>query len=497
MKRCKSQNGPKRKVFSFKRWLRKSDVDEKAGHAFPLPTQVISNEEYYPLPQTKEQQRVESCLVELAERKAKLLGISRRRFLMTSGGMAAAFIAMNSVFGKFFEVDAAEMLEPSAYAEKWPKNQFIFDIQTHHVAAGRKALPIIGFRRMGEMFNPALVGRTHRMEDLYLPNYIKEIFLDSDTLVAVITGYPSASDATNILPPAEMIEARAEVNGLAQSRRLLSHGLFAPDLGRQDLEAMQRQAEVLKVEAWKGYPGQPLGPGREGWWMDDEEVAYPAYEYARKSGIKTVCVHKGLPLPGFDIDHCSPRDVPKAAADFPDLTFIIYHSGFRSLQDSLLIAKDGFKSSSYVPWVSDLCEARKKNPGMTNVYMELGSTFGQLVITEPLLCGHVLGMMLQAFGDDHVLWGTDAIWWGSPQWQIEAFRRFQMPAELIERFAYKALTDGVKRKILGLNSARIYGVDVAAKLNTIPEDSISKLKEKYRAAGISPSNTQYGWVLGQ
>jgi uncharacterized protein len=481
----------------MKRRLRKCDADDKAGNVFPLPTQVVSNEEFYPIPQTAAQQKVESCLVDLADRSSKRLGVTRRQFLLSSGGMAGAFVALNSVFGKFFEVDARELFEPAAYAEKWPKKEFIFDIQTHHVAAGRKAMPILGFRRMGERFNPALAGRNHQMEDLYLANYIKEIFLDSDTLVAVITGYPAVSDNTNILPAAEMIGTRTEINGLAKSRRLISHGLFSPDLGPQDLESMQRQADVLKVEAWKGYPGQPLGPGRDGWWMDDEQVAYPAYEYARKSGIKTICVHKGLPLPGFDIDHCSPRDVPKAAMDFPDLTFIVYHSGFRSLQDSMLAVADGFKTSSYVPWVSDLCKARKENPKLTNVYMELGSTFGQLVITEPLLCGHVLGMIIQAFGEDHVLWGTDSIWWGSPQWQIEAFRRFQMPPELMSRFGYKPLTDEVKQKIFGLNAARVYGVDVNAKLNSIFEDSISKLKQKYSASGIAPSNTQYGWVASK
>ena len=162
-----------------------------------------------------------------------------------------------------------------------------------------------------------------------------------------------------------------------------------------------------------------------------------------------------------------------------------------------MAAANGFKTSSYVPWVSDLCEARKKNPKLTNVYMELGSTFGQLVITDPLLCGHVLGMIIQAFGDDHVLWGTDSIWWGSPQWQIEAFRRFQMPQELMTRFGYKPLTDEVKAKIFGLNSARVYGVDVNAKLNSIPEDAITKLKEKYAASNIAPSNTQYGWVVSE
>jgi hypothetical protein len=106
-------------------------------------------------------------------------------------------------------------------------------------------------------------------------------------------------------------------------------------------------------------------------------------------------------------------------------------------------------------------------------------------------------MIIDAFGADHVLWGTDSIWWGSPQWQIEAFRRFQMPDTLMKRFGYKPLTKEVKDKILGLNSARVYGVDVKAKLNAIPDDYITKMKAEYRNEGGLPSNTQYGWVFGR
>ncbi len=132
---------------------------------------------------------------------------------------------------------------------------------------------------------------------------------------------------------------------------------------------------------------------------------------------------------------------------------------------------------------------------MTNVYMELGSTFGLMVITHPMLCAHVLGMVIQAFGADHVLWGTDSIWWGSPQWQIEALRRLEMPEQLSKRFGYAPLTPEVKRQIFGLNAARLYGVDPAAKRNPIPNDYIDRLKQLYRESGTAaPSNTQYGWV---
>jgi len=138
---------------------------------------------------------------------------------------------------------------------------------------------------------------------------------------------------------------------------------------------------------------------------------------------------------------------------------------------------------------------RQKNPHMTNVYMELGSTFGMMVITHPLLCAHVLGMIIDAFGADHVLWGTDSIWWGSPQWQIEALRRLQMPESLMKQFGYKPLTTDIKRQIFGLNSARLYGVDPKARRNPVSHDYIDKLKDLYQqAANPTPSNTQYGWV---
>jgi predicted TIM-barrel fold metal-dependent hydrolase len=475
-------------------WVRKCDADDERDLRLPIPTQVVSNEEFLPIPQTEKQKQVEKQLTELADRTAKKLNVSRRQFLASSGGMAAAFVAMNSVFGHFFDVEAGELLEPQARAEKWPKGQFIFDVHTHHVAAGRNIPFVLGYRHYAENWNAELRGREHKMADLYLANYVKEIFLDSDTTMAVITGLPAPTEAENVLPPVEMIETRAEINGLAKSKRLLAHGLIRPNDGRRDLELMQYQKEQLKVDAWKGYPGQAFSESDQGWWMDDEKAAYPAYEYSRKVGIKNICVHKGLPLPGWNLERSSARDVPKAALDFPDLNFLIYHSAFKGLRDAEPAARDNFKATAYVPWVSDLCEARLKNPKMTNVYMDLGTTFGMMVITHPMLCAHVLGMIIKAFGEDHVLWGTDSIWWGSPQWQIEAFRRLQMPQELIDRFGYRPLTPQLKEKILGQNGARVYGVDVKARMNAIPKDYVSKLKAKYRAENPRPSNTQYGWI---
>ena len=479
--------------------VRKCDYDAVRDLYLPIPTQIVSNEEFVPIPQTPEQQRVEAILNGMAANASKKLGITRRKFLSSTGGMAAAFLALNAAFGcRSFDVDPAEVMESDATAEKWPKPYFIFDVQTHHVAAGRiiEMPPLLRYREFGAMMgNPDLKDRQHAWDDLYLANYVKEIFLDSDTVVAVITGLPSKTENQNVLPPADMVETRAQVNGLARSKRLLAHGLFSPELGSKNMEDMQMQVEGLKIDAWKGYPGQPLTEDGRGWWMDDEKLAYPAYEYSRSVGIRTICVHKGLPLPVWDMEHSSPRDVPKAALDFPDMNFLIYHAAFKSVQDLLAAARDDFQTTQYVPWISDLCDARKKNPKMTNVYMELGTTFGMVAVTQPRAAAYIVGMMIDAFGDDHVLWGTDSIWWGSPQWQIEAFRRLVMPEEYIARFGFKPLTDDVKRRIFGLNAAKLYNVDPDAKLKALPSNSLERLKRAYRAAGGMRSNTQYGWVV--
>lgn len=118
------------------------------------------------------------------------------------------------------------------------------------------------------------------------------------------------------------------------------------------------------------------------------------------------------------------------------------------------------------------------------------------MITSPLLCGHILGMLVLDLGADHVLWGTDSFWWGSPQWQIEAFRRFTMPESLMRRFAYAPLTPEVKDRILGLNAAALFGVDPAAHRNPTPPAFVSRLKAAYLEEGPAPSLAQYGWITG-
>ena len=466
----------------------------------PLPTRLVSNEEFPPLPQTAAQRAVEDRILAHAGRLAPRLGLSRRDFLRRSGGIATSLLAMNAVFGRFFDVLPVEAADRGAFKERAGDPFFIFDVQLHYVGAGydpgnaeagRKGAvskqALLGLRRRSQRLNPKLASDRGTLADLSWENFVKEVFLDSETAIGLISTPPGPYPEEAVVPPKEMTHIRDEINRVTQSRRMLAHGLITPQLGQADLDFMDLQASTLKVDAWKGYTGAaPKGFDR-GWFVDDEKIAYPMLERARKLGVRRVCLHKGLPLgPVADYNH--PRDLIKAARDFPDIDFIAYHAG--------LLGVSSTNQSAEVPWTSEFCRMRQKEPGLKNIYMELGSTFGQLATINPTACAHLLGQVIAAFGADHVLWGTDSIWYGTPQWQIEAFRRFDIPDALVEKHGYGPLTRPVKEQIFGLNAARLFKVDLNAKRHDIPQDYLSRMKMSYLDEGPVPSHRWYGWVAG-
>ena len=467
--------------------------------AVPIPTRLVSNEEFPPIPQTPAQRRVEGRILAEAGRLAPRLGLSRRQFLSRSGGMAASLLAMNAVFGRFFDVLPVEAADPAAFQERSGAPIFIFDVQLHYVSANydptnaeasrRGAVSkgaLLGLRRGSRRLNPKLDSDRGTMADLAWENMVKEVFLDSETAIGLISTPPGPYPQEAVVPPKEMTHIRDEINRVTQSRRMLAHGLVSPQLGQADLDFMDQQATTLKVDAWKAYTGAAAKGFEHGWFLDDEKVAYPMLERARKTGVRRFCVHKGLPLgPVADYNH--PRDLIKAAKDFPDIDFLVYHAG--------LLSVSAGKPSGEVPWTTEFCQM-KKQANLKNIYMELGSTFGQLVTTNPTACAHLLGQIVDAFGVDHVLWGTDSIWYGTPQWQIDAFRRFEIPAALVDKHGYAPLTRTAKEQIFGLNAARVFGVDVAAKRNEIPKDYLTRMKMAYLDEGATPSHHWYGWVAG-
>src|SRR5499427_10812031 len=380
----------------------------------PLPTRLVSNEEFPALPQTPAQRAVENRILAEAGRLAPRLGLSRRDFLRRSGGITTSLLAMNAVFGRFFDVLPVEAADASAFRERTGDPFFIFDVQLHYVSAGydpgnaeasrKGAVPkqaLLGLRRQSRRLNPKLASDSGTLADLSWENMIKEVFLDSDTAIGLISTPPGPYPQEAVVPPKEMTHIRDEINRVTQSRRMLAHGLVSPQLGQADLDYMDQQVATLKIDAWKAYTGAAAKGLAHGWFVDDEKIAYPMLEKVRKSGVRRFCVHKGLPLgPVADYNH--PRDLIKAAKDFPDIDFLVYHSG-------LLNVSAGTPTGE-VPWTSEFSRMVKQ-AGLKNIYMELGSTFGQLVTTYPATCAHLLGQIIAAFGADHVLWGTDSIWY--------------------------------------------------------------------------------------
>jgi uncharacterized protein len=472
----------------------------------PIPNQIVSNEEFRPPCQTARQKAVEQLADEMVERAAVRGNVSRREFLRTSGAMAAGLLAMNALFGRFFTIDDIELFEPAAFAEQQGAPYFVFDVQTHYVSSGydpsdaeskrkgavsKQALLSLRKRIREAGLNPKLAGDRDSLDDLSWKNFVKEVFLDSETSIGLISTPPGPYPHEAVVPPKEMAHIRDEINRLAGSQRMLAHGLATPQLGSVDLDFMAMQAEVLRVDAWKCYTGScPRGFDR-GWRMDDERIAYPMLAQARKLGVKRICVHKGLPLgPVPDYNH--PRDLIKAAKDFPDLDFLVYHSGFRGT----VSIEQVFAKTGEIPWTTEFCRMKEREPAISNIYMELGSTFAQLVTTHPLICAHLLGQLIRSFGVDRVLWGTDSIWYGTPQWQIEAFRRFHIPDDLIETHQYQPLTQQTKARIYGLNAAKIFDIDVEAKRNAVPGDALGRLRMSYLEEGPEPSHRVYGWVAG-
>jgi hypothetical protein len=481
-------------------WIRQCDLDADNPAPAPIPARIASNEEFVPPAQSREQKAYEERLAEISERSARRQGLDRRTFLRTGSGMAAALLALNDVFGRCYDVAAAEADDQKAFEEKWPKNQFVFDVQTHHVDISQKWYDTTPDGKVVKSFftqlRPGARSEKEALEQLNRAHYVKEVFGDSDTVMAIISGVPSREWDKNPLPPDQMVATRAFVNEIAGSRRVLSHGLLRPNLGPREFDEMERQVKELKIDAWKMYTGAELG--EKAWFMDDEKVAYPFWERTKKLGIKNLCVHKGLPLGAFNEKACTPFDLEKAAKDWPDLNFIVYHSGFRGFGwigqgtgERVPDAKMG--DPQEIPWISDILRILKRNPQIKNIYFELGSTFAMTSAADPNMCLHMLGQMIQTAGADHIVWGTDSIWNGSPQSQIERMRRLTMKEELIDKYHYPDLTAEIKNQILGLNAAKLLGVDVQAELKKIKTDKLTQIRDEFRRQP-SPSNTQFGWI---
>jgi predicted TIM-barrel fold metal-dependent hydrolase len=489
--------------------LRNTAPADRAAFRGPIPTQVISNGELTPIPQTRDQARVEQRVKELASDLAPRHGMSRRSFLASSAGMAAGFLAMNEVFGPLFEVDRAEAVERCAAQERSTglANQFIFDLQTHFVHDNYSWQDLKGFGKYAKehCWNPDIAD-VDTLTRYKFGNYFKEVYLDSDTKMAVLSGAPSDHPDRAALENDQIHDARRRVNAFAGSRRMLSHAVVKPT--RDDdswLRKVDQEISTLRPDSWKLYTtGDPLpaNTSKSPYWLDDEKLMYPFYERIRKAGITTVCVHKGVLPASYATElkdvwkYATVRDVLKAARDFPDLTFIIYHAAARPILEDPADALREFEQDGRIKWSSDLADIPAQLT-TKNVYAEIGTAFANCATSNPRFAAALLGVLIKGMGIDHVLWGTDSVWYGSPQWQIEAMRRLKMPDDLKQKYGFPDLGDAnssLKQAIFGLNAAKLYGITPRTALAEVDADGLTAMKAEYLANGGQRSNLRYGYV---
>jgi predicted TIM-barrel fold metal-dependent hydrolase len=477
----------------------------------------ISNGEYYKI-QTPYERKLEKFILQTADENARRVGIPRREFLVSAMGMATSLYCINlasacsnsdsssSRGGKDsgagggggsggrpaacegYAIEPEMMYDEDAACSVLSGNEFIFDIQTHHFEPdGEWTVRNPGYVDLIKI----MLGKSGQPNESFgLNAYAKIMFIDSDTTMAVLSCWPGqlcvdgGPETCGIPMSAEGAAASRDIiNQLANSQRLLNHVMVLPKdfSGMQyQLDMMERLACTAGVSAWKLYPPAG-GPDGVGYFLDDPNYGLPVIEKGLEVGVPVFCAHKGLPIIGFDQEHQMPSEIGRVARMYPEAKFIVYHAGICSgLNDSafLCTAQEGpYVEGDEIGVNALITSMLKEGIGPNeNVYAELGSSWS-LVMNNATQAGHYLGKLLKYVGENNVCWGTDSMVGGTPQPLIQAMRAATIPESMQAEFEYPALTDEIKAKIFGLNSAAVYKVDHEARRCAIDQSQLAMFKK--------------------
>jgi predicted TIM-barrel fold metal-dependent hydrolase len=477
------------------KWVQRKKTEPEVPYTPPIWLGNLSNGEFF-LPAGERERQLHDTILRRCDENARQLNMDRREFIASAMGMATSLSVLNLAAGcgdkdgmmdnKTMErmLDAAANTpydggtapgngDPSDPGIKKPPTMsggsdggfvvtpeaclngelanrlfntdyFILDFQTHHTRDGMPGLCLTG-DQTAECTSPA--------------TYIRQIFEESETTVAVLSGLPSMIDESindltgfrNI----DMRQSRDRVNEAARlqpmaGERMIAHCQISP---KQKPEAnatmMAESKRMYDTRGWKCYP-----PTEGGWFLHENDSFI---QTAIELGEKLVCAHKGFPFQGWSRVHANPMpDVGEVAKRYPDVEFVIYHSAYDS----------GHTEGPYDPnpnpedgGVDRLAKVVSES-GLTgkNVYAEMGSAWA-ISMRDPVVAQHYVGKMLKYVGMDRLVWGSECVWYGSPQNQIEAFKVFKISTEFQELYGYPEFTDQLRRQIFGLNGAKLYRVD--------------------------------------
>jgi len=563
----------------------------------PVDVLPVSNGEFLPEDPTPDQIRIMQLADQETERLRRLHNMSRRDFVRTAAAFAAGLWAINQVTGTqwgSYKAFAHNTLTSAACDLEYPNAQlnnapgeFIFDVQSHHVdpnGTWRVTNPAIeaffaavwpqagGIASSGDPYWPSDTpfrgGReADPIENLGRYHYLKELFLDSSTNFTVLSAVP-AEPSNQPLPVREAALTLDTIKELAAgTQRSIMHAFVMPNRGslgtatsrfaqplfmQEEFDLMRDNVEKhgKRIGGWKVYTAWGDLPYTSGWFLDDP-VGDAFLDNVRKVGNeygipKLIAVHKGFALPGFDQRAASPRDIGPAARKHPEVTFLVYHSGYDGEDQHPYPGDD--KVNSADRGVDTLVKSLRENgldaenhvkPGLAhgnspNVYAETGSVW-RSVMGNTRDASHYLGKMIKYVGPLRICWGTDSLWYGSPQSEIVALRSFDFSEKAKELYnlphgldgdawdpRINALsgrsydrphpavdrwpTDGrahpertIRNRIFGRNSAEAYNIDANAKVKEIKCDAVQEMRDSSYLAGEgallrSPlaSNSVYG-----
>lgn len=452
----------------------------------PLPVllQRRSTDEYAPLPLTERDHRVRTRVAEQVQAGAAALARTEALYATSRVGTAAGLLALNAEFGdEYYRVPPEAALDVDAAESALGGNQLLIDVQTHYIAARPDNVTLEATTM--QMYRDLAPGWWDGIDGMTVydfTEYLRCVFLESDVDVAVLTSNPGVTER-RMLFNAELAGTREVVDRLAGTGRLLNHAVVHPNVG--EAEEMEGWRDRFDPVGWKVYT---LGKLVDGDWVStwrlDDDDGHRFLDEAERLGVPLVCAHKGIALLAAA---GSPEDVGPAARAHPNVNLVIYHSGYE-LPGNVGEVEGPFTEATADVGVNRLISTLREHglgPG-DNVSAELGTTWFCLV-RRPDAAAHVLGKLLAELGEDNVIWGSDSIWYGPNRPVVDAFRAFQIPERMRAEFGYPELTPQVKEKILGLNAARLYGIDPAAARGRRGRDDlgwISAARAEFERTGV-------------
>jgi len=459
----------------------------------PIELGPCSNGEYDPVPLTPVVAEAIGRAHDECDRNARRTGVSRRTFLSSVCGVATTLLALSACAdestrhvlrrkpGGTYTVPPTAAVDPDAARAVLAGDEFVFDVQGHFLDYAAGTPTTVQGRDFWMGFPQRECGEDDPRVCFSVDHFMEEVFLKSDTSMVALSALPISPEGSPLSPSA-MDEARRLTEAVCHDPRVLLHAQALPNVGdlQANLDAMAAAVEQYPIASWKvftNFPDLYDGSGNA-WRLDDGDPALPrvADAFIRQAvalGVPTIAAHKGLSTTlGYTSAHASPLDLGPAARAHPDVRFLAYHSGFEAD-----VAEGPYDVSTRDLGVNRLVTsmlAAGIGPNQ-NVYAELGTTWWSL-LGRPEEAAHVLGKVLRYVGEDNVLWGTDAVFYGSPQGQIQAFRAFQISEQFQEQFGYPSLTDEIKRKVLGLNALRLHDVDPVTVPCTFTREELEQVR---------------------